>query len=61
MLMNDYRGAPGTERGSLGQLINVIANAAGAGWGETARTTLLLIVGSAAIALIVIAQHAGHL
>ena len=40
------------ERGPLGKLIDVIANAAVAGWGQTARMALLLIVGSAAVALV---------
>ena len=49
------------ERGVLGRLIDVIANAAVAGWGQTTRIALLLIVGSAAVALVVMAAGAGHL
>jgi hypothetical protein len=49
------------EHGPLGRLIDVIANAAVAGWGQTARIALLLIVGSAAVALVVMAAGAGHL
>ena len=49
------------ERGVLGRLIDVIANAAVAGWGQTTRIALLLIVGSAAVALVVMAVGAGHL
>ena len=52
---------PGDDgRGPLGRLIDVIANAAAAGWGQTVRIALLLIVGSAAVAL-VLAVGAGHL
>ena len=40
------------ERGPLGKLIDVIANAARAGWGQTTRTAFLLIVGSAAVVLV---------
>ena len=50
----------GNDRGPLGRLIEVIANAAVAGWGQTTRIALLLIVGSAAVAL-VMAVGAGHL
>lgn len=58
--MEQYR--PGdVERGVLGRLIDVIASAAAAGWGQTTRIALLLIVGSAAVALVVIAVGAGHL
>jgi hypothetical protein len=65
--MNHYK--PGDiERGPfgrlsdvLGRLIDVIANAAVAGWGQTTRTAFLLIVGSAAVALVIIAAGAGHL
>ena len=49
------------ERGPLGKLIDVIANAAYAGWGETTRIALLLIVGSAAVALVVMAAGMGRL
>jgi len=56
---------PGDDgRGPLGRLIDVIANAAAAGWGQTVRIALLLIVGSAAVAaaaLVVMAVGAGHL
>jgi hypothetical protein len=48
------------ERGALGRLIDVIANAAIAGWGQTTRTAFLLIVGSVAVAL-VMAAGLGHL
>jgi len=51
----------GSERGVLGRLIDVIASAAVAGWGQTTRVALLLIVGSAAVALVVMAASAGHL
>ena len=52
---------PGDDgRGPLGRLIDVIANAAAAGWGQTVRIALLLIVGSAAVAL-VLAVGASHL
>ncbi len=51
----------GVERGVLGRLIDVIASAAAAGWGQTTRIALLLIVGSAAVALVVMAIGAGHL
>ena len=58
--MEQYK--PGdVERGVLGRLIDVIANAAVAGWGQTTRIALLLIVGSAAVALVVMAAGAGHL
>jgi hypothetical protein len=43
------------EHGALGRLIDVIANAANAGWGETTRTAFLLIIGSVAIALVMTA------
>ena len=59
-LMDQYKPG-GIERGPLGRLIDVIADAAAAGWGQTTRIALLLIVGSAAVALIVIAVGAGHL
>lgn len=49
------------ERGVLGRLVDVIASAAVAGWGQTTRIALLLIVGSAAVALVVMALGAGHL
>jgi hypothetical protein len=51
---------PGNAQGPLGRLIDVIANAAVAGWGQTARTALLLVVGSAAVALVVMAVGTGH-
>jgi hypothetical protein len=52
---------PGSiERGALGRLIDVIASAAIAGWGQTTRTAFLLIVGSVAVAL-VMAAGLGHL
>lgn len=50
----------GIERGPLRRLIDVIANAADAGWGETTRIALLLIVGSAAVALVVMAVGVGR-
>lgn len=60
--------SPGTDqhqpddgRGPLGRLIDVIANAAVAGWGPTVRTAFLLIVGSAAVALVLMAMGSGHL
>jgi hypothetical protein len=49
------------EHGVLGRLVDVIASAAVAGWGQTTRIALLLIVGSAAVALVVMAVGAGHL
>jgi hypothetical protein len=49
------------ERGALGRLVDVIASAAVAGWGQTTRTAFLLIVGSAAVALVIMALGAGHL
>jgi hypothetical protein len=58
MEMEPYK--PGdAARGPLGRLIDVIANAADAGWGTTVRTALLLIVGFAGVAL-VLAMGAGH-
>ena len=51
----------GIERGVLGRFIDVMASAAAAGWGQTTPIALLLIVGSAAVALIVMAIGAGHL
>jgi len=58
--MEQYK--PGdVERGVLARLIDVIANAAVAGWGQTTRIALLLVVGSAAVALVVMAASAGHL
>jgi hypothetical protein len=65
--MNHYkpgdieRGPLGRLSDVLGRLIDVIANAAVAGWGQTTRTAFLLIVGSAAVALVIIAAGAGHL
>jgi hypothetical protein len=58
--MDQYKPG-GIERGALGRLIDVIANAAVAGWGQTTRIALLLIVGSAAVALVVMAAGVGHL
>jgi hypothetical protein len=52
--MDQYK-PDGIERGTLGRLLDVIANAAVAGWGQTTRIALLLIVGSAAVALVVMA------
>lgn len=49
-----------TARGTLGRLIDVIANAADAGWGPTVRTALLLIVGFVGVALVVMAMGTGH-
>ena len=57
--MDQYRPG-GVERALLGRLIDVIANAADAGWGQTTRIALLLIVGSAAVALIVMAIGTGR-
>ena len=57
----DHYKPGGIERGPLGRLIDVIANAADAGWGETTRTALLLMVGSAAVALVVMAAGIGRL
>ena len=57
----DQNKPDGSERGVLGRLIDEIASAAVAGWGETTRIALLLIVGSAAVALVVMAAGAGHL
>jgi hypothetical protein len=51
--MEQYK--PGDAYGPLGRLIDVIAKAADAGWGQTARIGLLLIVGSAAVALVITA------
>ncbi len=51
----------GIERGVLGRLIDVIASAAVAGWGQTTRIAVLLIVGSEAVARVVMAVRAGHL
>lgn len=38
-------------------LIEEIGKAAGAGWSQTARMAVLLIVGSAAVALIIMASR----
>ena len=57
----DQNKPDGSERGVLGRLIDVIASAAAAGWGQTTRIAVLLIVGSAAVALVVMAAGAGHL
>ena len=57
----DQNKPDGSERGVLGRLIDVIASAAVAGWGQTTRIAVLLIVGSAAVALVVMAAGAGHL
>jgi hypothetical protein len=57
--MDHYK--PGDGCGPLGRLVDVIANAAAAGWGQTTRIALLLIVGSAAVALVVLAAGTGHL
>jgi hypothetical protein len=57
--MEQYKPSDDT-RGPLGRLIDVIANAAVEGWGPTVRTALLLIVGSAAVALVVMAVGTGH-
>ena len=54
--MDQYKPG-GAERAPLGRLIDVIASAAAAGWGQTTRIALLLVVGSAAVALIVMAGH----
>ena len=57
--MEQYK--PGdVARGPLARLIDVIANAAVAGWGTTVRTGLLLIVGAAAVAVVVMAVGMGH-
>jgi len=55
--MDQYK--PGDACGPLGRLIDVIAAASDAGWGQTARIGLLLIVGSAAAALVITAGM-GH-
>jgi len=46
--------------GPLRRLIDVIENAAVAGWGPTVRTAVLLIVGSVAVAVVVLAVGNGH-
>jgi hypothetical protein len=56
----DQNKPDGSERGVLGRLIDVIANAAVAGWGQTTRIALLLIAGSAAVALVLMAAGTGH-
>lgn len=53
----DHYETSDTGRGPLERLVDEIAKAAVAGWGQTARMAILLIVGSAAVALIVLASR----
>ncbi len=57
----DHYNPGSVERGSLGRLIDVISNAAKEGWGQTTRMALLLIIGSVAVAVVILALGAGRI